>query len=116
MSTTSVSEDFRGVISMLRAFADCSMFSFIDKIANAASKEVVIEALKDAVRLSKSLYESGSEVCERESGFKVRPYVPSEDEVSRILAKLDENLIEGLELSKKIAILALTHRPSKPQQ
>ncbi len=95
---------------MLRPFADCEMYSIIDRLANATSKEAVEAALYEALRASRAARDD--KLCEKprekaHGGIPVKPYVPREEAVKGLLDKLDSNLIEGLELVRKIVIRAL---------
>ncbi len=99
---------------MLRPFVDCEMYSVVDRLANATSKEAVESALYEALRASRAAL--GDKLCEkeieeRESGetkrIRVRSYVPEEVFVNALLEELDRDLIRGLELVRKIVIRAL---------
>ena len=100
MSSLTVEDVVKEVARMLRGFVVCEMYSVVDRLANATSKEAVQEALYEALRAARAA--QGSELCE-----KTEPYVASEEAVDYVLRKLDENLLEGLEIVRKIVIRAL---------
>lgn len=96
---------------MLKAFVMCEMYSVVDRLANATSKEAVEMALYEALRAARSASVEGRSLCEIErSGEKreVRPYVASEEAISTLLKKLDEDLVSGLDLVRKIVLKALS--------
>jgi len=90
---------FDSIVKMLRKFVLCEQYSFVDRLANATSKEVVEAALYEALRASRV----SGEICEG-----VTPYIANEDEIKELLEVLDRDLNEGLDLAKKIAIKALS--------
>jgi len=99
-------EAVEDLVKMLQRFAWCRMYSMIDRLANATSKEIVEQSLYEALRISRSAYDSRRPLCE--DGRTVGPYVAGEDSVKAILDLLDKDLQSGLELVRKVAILALT--------
>ena len=101
-----LSSEFDDIVNMLRNFVRCNMYSIVDRLANATGKEVVQTTLYEALRIARSAEATG-ELCEG-----VKPYIAREDSIKVILEELDEDLVKGLELVRKIAIRALTF-PSK---
>lgn len=96
------------IAKMLKAFVMCEMYSVVDRLANATSKEAVEMALYEALRAARSASVEGRSLCEKRSGEKVRPYVASEEAISTLLKKLDEDLVSGLDLVRKIVLKALS--------
>jgi len=80
------------------------MFSIIDRLANATSKEAVETALYDALRISRSAL--GGELC-KSNEHPVKAYVASEESIKALLNELDKDLIKGLEIVRKIVLRAL---------
>jgi len=98
----------KDLAEMFSRFARARMYTFVDRLANATGKEVVLATIYEALRISRSAKEAGRALYEDEK-IKVDPYVAKEESVDVILRKLDEDLIEGLELVKKIAVKALAY-------
>jgi len=94
------------IADMLRPFVRCEMYSVIDRLANATSKEVVEAALYEALRISRSALKSY--LCEIEENVRVSPYIAKEENIIKLLNELDRDLIKGLEMAKRIAIRALS--------
>ena len=92
------------VAEMLRRFVRARQYSFVDRLANAAGKEVVSATLYEALRISESTLKAGRTLDEN-----VRPYVASESSVKLLLDLLDLDLVSGLEAVKRCAVLALTY-------
>lgn len=90
------------LVDMIRRFVWCGLPSFADRLANATSKEVVEVTLYEALRISRS---AGEFLCQDER--TVRPHVAREESVKWLLRKLDEDLVAGLEIARRIAIRAL---------
>jgi len=89
---------------MLKAFSRCEMYSIVDRLANATSKEAVEVALYEALRAARSAMEHGG-LCEEVPSKAV--WVASEESVKRLLEELDRDLVSGLELVRKIVLRAL---------
>ena len=98
----------KDLAEMFSRFARARMYTFVDRLANATGKEVVLATIYEALRISRSAKEAGRALYEDEK-TRVEPYVAKEESVDVILKKLDEDLIEGLELVKKIAVKALAY-------
>jgi len=92
------------IAKMLKAFVRCEMYSVVDRLANATSKEAVEMALYEALRAARSASVEGRRLCEAVE----RPYVASEEAISMLLEKLDEDLVSGLDLVRKIVLKALS--------
>jgi CRISPR type I-A-associated protein Csa5 len=92
------------VAEMLRRFVRARQYSFVDRLANAAGKEVVSAMLYEALRISESTLKAGRTLDEN-----VRPYVASESSIKLLLDLLDLDLVSGLEAVKRCAVLALTY-------
>ena len=103
--------DFKNIIKMFRRFADCRMYSVIDRLANATGKGAVYESLYEALRISISAQQRGAYLCEE---MKKPPYVPPLEEVEKLLSIKDVNLL--IELSKKIAIASISPYTSKREK
>lgn len=103
-----ISEAVKDLAKMFNRFAMAKMYTFVDRLANATGKEVVLATIYEALRISRSAKEAGRALYEDEK-TRVEPYVAKEESVDVILKKLDEDLIEGLELAKKIAVKALAY-------
>jgi len=93
------------IADMLRPFVRCKTYSIIDRLANATSKEVVEVALYEALRISRSA--AGSYLC-KEDEKEIRPYIAKEENIDRLLIELDEDLMRGLEIVRRIAIKSLS--------
>jgi len=100
----SVIED---LAKMLRSFVNCRMYTFVDKLANAASKEVILSTIYEALRVAKSAVDSGRPLCEK-NGVSIRAYVAKESSVKVLMEILDEDLEKGLEFVKKISVRSLS--------
>jgi len=92
------------IARMLRAFARCEMYSVLDRLANATSKEAVEAALYEALRAARSARMHGG-LCEGTPPEAV--WVASEESVAKLLEELDRDLLSGLELVRRIVIRAL---------
>jgi len=90
------------VSRMLRRFVRAGQYSFVDRLANAAGREVVSATLYEALRISESTQRAGRTLDEN-----VRPYVARRDSVELLLDLLDADLVTGLEAVKRAALLAL---------
>lgn len=101
-----VEDVVKEIARMINAFVRCRMYSFADRLANAASKEVVEAALYEALRVARSAQDAGRPLCE-DGQRRVMPYVASEESVKFVLDLLDKDLVGGLELVRKIAIRAV---------
>jgi|YelNatPaOPRAMG01_1025707.scaffolds.fasta_scaffold02624_4 CRISPR type I-A-associated protein Csa5 len=93
------------IANMLRPFVRCRMYSIIDRLANATSKEAVEMALYEALRISRSAAESY--LC-KEDEREVRSHIAREENIDRLLSELDEDLMRGLEIVRRIAIKSLS--------
>jgi len=98
-------EAIEDVARMLGRFVWAGQYSFVDRLANAAGREVVSATLYEALRISESTRKAGRTLDEN-----VRPYVAKEGSVRLLLDLLDVDLVSGLEVVKRAAILALTRR------
>jgi flavin-binding protein dodecin len=96
------------IAKMLSRFVWARQYSFVDRIANAASKETVSITLYEALRISKSTLDAGQTLDEN-----IRPYIASEESVKFLLNLLDVDLVSGLEIVRRAAILALSWRSSE---
>jgi len=109
MSACGGSEDLSHVIDdiakMLRAFVICEMYSVIDRLANATSKEAVEAALYEALRASVSAKKHHG-LCDEVP--RERVWIASESSISKLLEILDRDLVRGLEIVKKIVLKALS--------
>ena len=103
MDLEKVSDD---LVKMLQRFVWCRMYSVVDRLANATSKEVIAQTLYEALRISRSARDAGRSLCE--DSRRVGPYVASEESIKAVLELLDKDLQAGLEFVRKMAILALT--------
>jgi len=92
------------IVRMLKAFARCEMYSVIDRLANATSREAVEAALYEALRAARSARMHGG-LCDEVSAEAV--WLASEESIARLLEELDRDLLSGLELVRKIALRAL---------
>ena len=92
------------IAKMLRAFARCEMYSVIDRLANATSKEAVEAALYEALRASRSAKKHRG-LCDEVPPEQV--WIARDESISEILRKLDEDLHGGLDLVRKIVLKAL---------
>lgn len=103
------------IARMVRSFVRCNIFSIVDKLANATGKEVAEQALYEALRASRSAQQSGNVLCEVEQGKTIKPYIAREESIAQLLKLLDTNIVEGLDVCKKIAVKALSIKaPLKP--
>jgi CRISPR type I-A-associated protein Csa5 len=96
------------IAKMLSRFVWARQYSFVDRIANAASKETVSITLYEALRISKSTLDAGQTLDEN-----IRPYIAREESVKLLLNLLDVDLVSGLEIVRRAAILALSWRSSE---
>jgi CRISPR type I-A-associated protein Csa5 len=96
------------IAKMLSRFVWARQYSFVDRIANAASKETVSITLYEALRISKSTLDAGQTLDEN-----TRPYIAREESVKLLLNLLDVDLVSGLEIVRRAAILALSWRSSE---
>ncbi len=96
------------IAKMLKAFVRCEMYSIIDRLANATSKEAVEVALYEALRAARSASVARKELCKGEGDESVKPYVAREESISKLLEELDKDLIAGLDLVRKIVLKALS--------
>jgi CRISPR type I-A-associated protein Csa5 len=90
---------------MLKAFVECEMYSIIDRLANATSREAVESSLYEALRASRSAKEHGG-LCEDVKQERV--WVASDESVTELLSILDKDLNQGLETVKRIVLKALS--------
>ncbi len=97
------------LVKLLRPFVVCEMYSIVDRLANATGREAVVSALYEALRAARSASAREDRcLCEDEQHqCKARAYVPRDEAVEYLLRKLDKNLLEGLELVRKIVVRAL---------
>jgi len=100
-----IAEAVEDVREMISRFVWAGMYSFADRLANAVGKEIVSATLYEALRISKSTRDSGGTLDEN-----VRPHVAKESSVKLLLDILDLDLVSGLELVRRIAILSLAWR------
>ncbi len=108
-STSKEGEYKDDIARMLNAFVRCSMFSVVDKLANATSKVVVEQALYEALRISRAAHESSKgDLCEPEKGKVVKAHVAKEESVKWLQELLKQDIIRGLEVCREIASRALT--------
>jgi hypothetical protein len=98
-------EAVEDVARMLSRFVWAGQYSFADRLANAAGREVVSATLYEALRISESTRKAGRTLDEN-----VRPYVAKESNVKLLLDLLDADLVSGLEVVKRAAILALAYK------
>jgi len=98
-------EAVEDVAMMLSRFVRAGQYSFADRLANAAGREVVSATLYEALRISESTRKAGRTLDEN-----VRPYVAKESSVKLLLDLLDVDLVSGLEVVKRAAILALAYK------
>ncbi len=92
------------IAKMLRAFARCEMYSVIDRLANAASKEAVEAALYEALRAARSAKEHGG-LCEMAPPESV--WIARDESIAKLLEELDRDLPAGLDMVKRIVLRAL---------
>jgi len=82
------------------------MYGIVDRLANATSREAVEAALYEALRAARSARaKPGRKLCEDVPGEAV--WIASEESITQLLKQLDEDLVKGLELVKKIVLRAL---------
>jgi hypothetical protein len=98
-------EAVEDVAEMLSRFVRAGQYSFADRLANAAGREVVSATLYEALRISESTRKAGRTLDEN-----VVPYVAKESSVKLLLDLLDVDLVSGLEVVKRAAILALAYK------
>jgi hypothetical protein len=98
-------EAVEDVARMLSRFVWAGQYSFADRLANAAGREVVSATLYEALRISESTRKAG-----RTLDGNVEPYVAKESSVKLLLDLLDVDLVGGLEVVKRAAILALAYK------
>ena len=91
------------IARMLKDFVRCEMYSVVDRLANATSKEAVETALYEALRAVRSASGEGRKLCE---GVE-KPYVAPEAAISKLLEELDRDLVSGLDMVRKIVLKAL---------
>jgi len=92
------------IAKMLRAFARCEMYSVIDRLANATSKEAVEAALYESLRAARSAKEHGG-LCRDAPPESI--WIASDESIAKLLEELDKDLATGLDLVKKIVLRAL---------
>jgi len=103
-----IEEAVKELAKMFSRFVRARMYTFVDRLANATSKEVVLSTVYEALRISRSAKDVGRPLYEGE-GVRVDPYVVKEEYVDVLLKKLDEDLVGGLELVRRIAVKALAY-------
>lgn len=89
---------------MLRAFARCEMYSIIDRLANATSKEAVEAALYEALRAVRSAKMHGG-LCKEVPPEAV--WIAGEESVAKLIEELEKDLLSGLQLVREVALRAL---------
>jgi len=98
-------DEFQEIVWMLNKFAQCRMYSVIDRLANATGREAVYTSLYEALRMSIAAKQRGDGyLCNDE--LKVSAYVAPENVVKKLLDINDDRIL--VELAKKIAIASLT--------
>ncbi len=106
-SLSQVIEAVDDIAKMLRAFVVCEMYGVIDRLANATGKEAVEEALYEALRAARAASGEGRNLCKK-NDKEIKPHLPSDRSVSEVLRLLDEDLLKGLDVVKKIVLKALS--------
>ncbi len=94
------------ITRMIKTFVQARMYAFADRLANATGKEVVQATLYEALRIARSALDADRPLYE-EDNYVVKPYVANEKSIQVVLSLLDRDLIQGLDVVRKIAIRAL---------
>lgn len=92
------------IARMLRGFARCEMYGIIDRLANATSREAVETALYEALRAVRSAKMHGG-LCDEVPKESV--WIARDESITKLLEELDRDLLNGLELVRKIVLRAL---------
>jgi len=83
MSNEYIPKEIEKIAWSFRYFVKKRSYNFIDRITNAVTPEVAIDALKDALRVLRSAYDRGDEDLE---------YLPSEKEVAKFIEYIKEDI------------------------
>ncbi|MEM0495265.1 MAG: hypothetical protein QXU72_08405 [Thermofilum sp.] len=103
-----VLEAVSDVADMIRRFVWAERYTFADRLAYAASREVVSVTLYEALRESESAFRAGRTLDEN-----VKPYTAKRESVDLLLRLIDLDPVTGLEVVRRVAILAMARVEAK---
>ena len=106
-----VLEAINDVADMIRRFVWAERYTYADRLAYAASREVVSATLYEALRESESAFRSG-----RTLDGNVKPYTARRESVDLLLKLIDLDLLTGLEAVRRVAILATARVEAKKEE